>query len=105
MVEGESGILSICPNSNRPTYEPSKRRLTWPNGVIATMFSSWEPEQSRPSTGRLGATNLARGATSSETWSMLQFGLRLGKRPRQVITTTPKRSSFSANLSRDMGKT
>ena len=38
MVEGESGIMSIAPEWNRPTYEPSKRRLTWDNGVIATMF-------------------------------------------------------------------
>ena len=47
MVEGESGLLSIAPNSNRPIYEPSKRRLTWPNGVRAAMFSSEEPERLR----------------------------------------------------------
>jgi phage terminase large subunit-like protein len=45
MVEGESGLLAICPNSNRPVYEPSKRRLTWNNGVQAAMFSSEEPER------------------------------------------------------------
>ena len=38
MIEGESGLLAIAPNSNRPTYEPSKRRLTWSNGAQATMF-------------------------------------------------------------------
>ena len=91
MVEGESGILSICPNSNRPTYEPSKRRLTWPNGVIATMFSSEEPERLRgPQHGAAWCDELGAWRNVSETWSMLQFGLRLGKRPRQVITTTPK---------------
>jgi phage terminase large subunit-like protein len=45
MVEGESGLLAICPNSNRPVYKPSKRRLTWNNGVQAAMFSSEEPER------------------------------------------------------------
>lgn len=91
MVEGESGILSICPNSNRPTYEPSKRRLTWPNGVIATMFSSEEPERLRgPQHGAAWCDELGAWRNVNETWSMLQFGLRLGKRPRQVITTTPK---------------
>ena len=53
MVEGESGLLAIAPNSNRPIYEPSKRRLTWSNSVQATLFSSEEPERLRwPQHGR-----------------------------------------------------
>ena len=91
MVEGESGLLSIAPNSNRPTYEPSKRRLTWPNGVQAAMFSSEEPERLRgPQHAAAWCDELAAWRNVKATWDMLQFGLRLGKRPRQVITTTPK---------------
>ena len=91
MVEGESGILSICPNSNRPTYEPSKRRLSWPNGVQASMFSSEEPERlRRPQFGAAWCDELAAWRHVDATWSMLQFGLRLGKKPRQVVTTTPR---------------
>ena len=47
MVEGESGILAISPAEARPIYEPSKRRLTWPNGAIATTYSADEPERLR----------------------------------------------------------
>jgi phage terminase large subunit-like protein len=47
MVEGESGILAISPGWDRPRYEPSKRRLTWPNGAIATFYSADEPERLR----------------------------------------------------------
>src|SRR5712671_4496681 len=47
MVEGESGILAISPRGNRPDYEPSKRRLTWPNGATAYCFSADEPERLR----------------------------------------------------------
>ena len=91
MVEGESGILAICPNSNRPTYEPSKRRLTWPNGVQAAMFSSEEPERLRgPQHAAAWCDELCSWRNVRSTWDNLQFGLRLGKRPRQVITTTPK---------------
>jgi phage terminase large subunit-like protein len=91
MVEGESGLLSICPNSNRPIYEPSKRRLTWPNGVQAALFSSQEPERLRgPQHGAAWCDELAAWRNVQATWDNLQFGLRLGKRPRQVITTTPK---------------
>jgi phage terminase large subunit-like protein len=91
MVEGESGLLAIAPNSNRPVYEPSKRRLTWPNGVQAALFSSEEPERLRgPQHGAAWADELAAWRNVKDTWSNLQFGLRLGKRPRQVVTTTPK---------------
>jgi len=47
LVEGESGILAVAPPWCRPIYEPSKRRLTWPNGVIATTFSAEEPDRLR----------------------------------------------------------
>ena len=40
MVEGASGILAISPDPERPLYEPSKRRLTWPNGAVATTYSA-----------------------------------------------------------------
>jgi phage terminase large subunit-like protein len=91
MVEGESGLLAIAPSSNRPVYEPSKRRLTWPNGVQAAMFSSEEPDRLRgPQHGAAWCDELAAWRNTKQTWDMLQFGLRLGKRPRQVITTTPK---------------
>ena len=47
MVEGESGILATSRDRARPIYEPSKRRLTWPNGAIATTYSADEPERLR----------------------------------------------------------
>jgi phage terminase large subunit-like protein len=47
IVEGESGILAVSPAVDRPNYEPSKRRLTWPNGAIATTYSADEPERLR----------------------------------------------------------
>jgi phage terminase large subunit-like protein len=91
MVEGESGLVGICPNSNRPTYEPSKRRLTWPNGVQATLFSSEEPERLRgPQFGAAWCDELCAWRNVRTTWDNLQFGLRLGKKPRQFISTTPK---------------
>ena len=91
MVEGKSGLMAICPNSNRPRYEPSKRRLTWPNGVQATLFSSEEPERLRgPQFGAAWCDELCAWRNVRTTWDNLQFGLRLGKKPRQFISTTPK---------------
>lgn len=91
LVEGESGILAVHPNGFRPAYEPSKRRLTWPNGAIATLFNGTEPDQLRgPQFDAAWIDELAKYRYAQETWDMLQFGLRLGDDPRQVITTTPR---------------
>lgn len=91
MVEGVTGILSVHPKDFRPLYEPSKRRLTWPNGAIATLFNAVEPDQLRgPQQDLAWSDELAKWRYARETWDMLQFGLRLGSAPQQIITTTPK---------------
>lgn len=90
LVEGDSGILSVHPKDYRPSYEPSKRRLTWPNGVTATLFNATEPDQLRgPQHDLAWLDELAKWRYAQETWDMLQFGLRLGD-PKQLITTTPR---------------
>jgi phage terminase large subunit-like protein len=91
LVEGESGILAISPNSNRPVYEPSKRRLTWPNGAIATLFSAEESDRLRgPQHDGILADELAAWKEAQAAWDMAMFGLRLGRRPRAIVTTTPR---------------
>lgn len=91
IVEGDSGILAAHPKAFRPRYEPSKRRLTWPNGAIATLYNATEPDQLRgPQHDAAWCDELAKWAYARETWDQLQFGLRLGIRPRSIITTTPR---------------
>ena len=91
MVEGDSGILGVHPKAFRPVYEPSKRRLTWPNGATATIFNGTEPDQMRgPQYDLAWCDELAKWRYAQESWDMLQFGLRLGNDPRQLITTTPR---------------
>jgi phage terminase large subunit-like protein len=90
MVEGESGILAISPLRNRPHYEPSKRRLTWPNGARATTYSADEPDSLRgPQHDGFWADEPAAWQYE-DAWDQLMFGLRLGKNPRGVATTTPR---------------
>jgi len=91
MVEGDSGIMGVHPEEFRPLYEPSKARLTWPNGAIATLFNATEPDQLRgPQFDLAWLDELAKWDKAQETYDMLQFGLRLGDDPRQIITTTPR---------------
>lgn len=90
MVEGESGLLAVCPAWNRPKYEPSKRRVTWPNGALATLYSADEPERLRGPQHDGAWCDEPASWRYPEAWDMLMFGLRLGTDPRAVVTGTPK---------------
>jgi phage terminase large subunit-like protein len=89
IAEGPSGILAISPKWNRPTYQPSIRRLTWPNGAIATLYSADEPERLRgPQHDAAWCDELA-SFRYPDAWHNLHFGLRMG-RARCIVTATPK---------------
>lgn len=100
MVEGDSGILSVCwagdtdhkgNLTGRPKYEPSKRRVTWANGAIATTYSADEPDRLRGPQHDAGwCDEVAAWNYAQEAWDMFMFGLRLGSDPRAMVTTTPR---------------
>ena len=99
MIEGESGILAISPPDNMPLYEPSKRRLTWPNGAMATTFSGYHPDQLRgPQFDTAWCDELAAWKYAQEAWDNLMLALRLGDDPRCVVTTTPKPIKLLRNI-------
>jgi phage terminase large subunit-like protein len=91
LIEGPAGLLAISPPWFRPEYEPSKRRLTWPNGATATTFSAEEGDRLRgPQHDLAYCDELCAWANPEDVWNMLMFGLRLGAHPRWVVTTTPR---------------
>lgn len=92
MIEvGESSILKSSPPWFMPEFEPSKRRLTWPNGMIATVFSGDEPDQLRgPQHGSAWVDELCKFQYPKDSWDNLVLGLRLGENPQAVVTTTPR---------------
>ena len=101
MVEGESGILAISPDPERPLYEPSKRRLTWRNGAVATTYSADEPERLRGPQHDAAWCDELGAWRYPEAWDMLMFGMRLGADPRTVVTTTPRPAKLIRDLVRD----
>lgn len=111
MVEGESGLLAVCWAGDRsangdmlgrPSYEPSKRRVTWANGAVATLFSAEEPERLRGPQHEAGwCDELAAWKYQRETWDMYMFGLRLGNDPRTIVTTTPRPVPLVKELIKD----
>jgi len=91
MVFGESGILACSPPDRRPDWEASRRRLIWPNGAVAQVFSAHDPEGLRgPQFDAAWSDELAKWPRGQEAWDMLQFSVRLGERPRHCVTTTPR---------------
>lgn len=90
MIEGVSGVLSLD-GTERPIWSPTRRRLEWPNGAVAQAFSAEDPQSLRgPQFDAAWCDELCKWRHAQETWDMLQFGLRLGERPRQLVTTTPR---------------
>lgn len=91
MVEGESGIIACSRRGFVPKYEPSKRRLTWPNGAVASLFSAEDYDSLRgPQFDGGWIDELCKFRYAQEAWDNFMFGLRLGDHPRVIVTTTPR---------------
>jgi phage terminase large subunit-like protein len=99
MVEGVSGLLAIHPKGERPLWEPSRQRLTWPNGAVAQVFSADDPDSLRgPQFAAAWLDEIGKWRHAEAAFDMLQFGLRLGTRPRQTVTTTPRPTALIRRL-------
>lgn len=92
MIEGPSGLKAITPDTeDPPVYEVSRRRVIWPNGAEAHVFSAEDPDSLRgPQFDVAWCDEIAAWAKGPEMWDMLQMGLRLGEEPRTIATTTPR---------------
>lgn len=94
LIEGESGLQAVCERAGEPlTWEPSKRKVTFSNGSLAYCYTAEEPDRLRgPQHGFAWLDEPAHMDTlegENGVWSNLLLGLRLGRRPRVLATTTP----------------
>lgn len=101
VVEGDSGILETAKPGFKPIYEPSKRRITWPNGATATTFSADEPNLLRgPNLDLVWGDELASWK-HEEAYSNAMLCLRGGDNPKAIFTTTPKPVKLVTDLIND----
>ncbi|MEP5154688.1 terminase family protein [Planktotalea sp.] len=99
MVFGESGILACSPPDRRPEWQATRKRLVWPNGAVAQVFSAHDPEGLRgPQFDGAWVDELAKWKRADEAWDMLQFALRLGELPQVCVTTTPRTVGIMKDL-------
>jgi phage terminase large subunit-like protein len=106
MVEGESGLLATAKPDNIPEWEPSKKKLTWPNGCIGLGYSAEEPDRLRgPNSGFIWADEPAHYPNTKLVWDNMKFGHRMrgrkGAQPKIVATSTPKPTEWMKNLLAD----
>ena len=98
MIEGESGILAVCPKHERPLYQVSKRQLSWPNGAKSLIFTADEPDRLRGKQHeKLWADELGAWR-HPEAWDQARLGLRLGSCPQALVTTTPRPTKLIREL-------
>lgn len=91
MIEGDSGVLAVSPAATRPRWEPSRGVLTWPGGAKAFVYSGETPDSLRgPQHSAAWCDEIAKWAYPQASWDMLAMTLRLGERPRTLVTTTPR---------------
>ena len=101
LIEGESGVMAKAPKDFRPIYEPSKRRLVWPNGALTTLYSADEPDLLRgPQHDGAVCDELATWK-QLDAWSNLLLGLRLGQDPRVIVATTPRPTNLIREIAKD----
>jgi len=103
MVEvGDSSIMKVAPPHFKPEYRPSKRRLTFPNGVICVTYSGDKPDQLRgQNNAKAWVDELAKFQYPQETWDNLEMGLRKGNKPQVICTTTPRPLKIIRDLIKD----
>lgn len=96
MIEGPSGILNVANKDFYPTYEPSKKLITWPNGVKGYIYYAEEPKTIRgPNHGKAWCDEIASwkdahmGDGDDTAWSNLMLTMRVGE-PQVLVTGTPK---------------
>jgi phage terminase large subunit-like protein len=91
MVTGESGLLACARGHERARWIAAKGILRFPSGAEAHAFSAERPEKLRgPQHHHAWCDEFAKWPRAEATWNNLMLGLRLGERPRTLVTTTPR---------------
>lgn len=102
MVEGESGLLAVTPPEEDILWEPSLRRLAWPSGARAVLYSAADPESLRgPQHSHAWCDEIAKWPDGEAAWDNLMLGMRVGNKPRIVATTTPRSVALLKRLLRE----
>jgi predicted phage terminase large subunit-like protein len=90
-MEGASGLLACIPQELIEDYNKQDHQIKLINGSTIRGISADSYERLRgPQFHFAWCDELAAFQYLQDAWDMMMFGLRLGDRPRVIVTTTPK---------------
>ena len=109
MVEGSSGLLAVARLTDSPRWLRIKGEVHWPNGAVAHVYSANAPEKLRGPEHHLAwCDELGKWPVTRErgsaAWSNMMMGLRVGERPRVIVTTTPRGNALMRQVMTLKGK-
>ncbi|HEX4695707.1 DNA-packaging protein [Sphingomonas sp.] len=91
MIEGESGLLSVAPDDERPVWRARMGEVAFASGAVAQVFSAAAGEKLRGAQHHAAwCDELGKWRGGTRAWDNLMLGLRLGDNPRVLVTTTPR---------------
>lgn len=105
MIEGASGLIAVARRHEHVIWTASRRELLFASGAVATLYSAEAGEELRgPEHHFAWCDELAKCRRGAAAWDNLMMGLRLGDRPRVLVTTTPRVTAAMARVMAAPGK-
>lgn len=102
MVEGDSGLLNTSFPAERPAFARDAGRLKWKSGAVGEIFSAAKASMLRgPQFDLIWADEFAKWGEAQAAFDTVMMGLRLGEKPRMLVTTTPARVPHVQALAAD----
>lgn len=91
MIEGPSGVIAVARSGETVTWRASAGEVAFHSGAKGFVYSAEAPEKLRgPEHHAAWCDELGKWRRGDATWDNLTMGMRLGERPRVVVTTTPR---------------
>ena len=91
MVEGPSGLIATCRDGETWAWRRDRGEFRFASGAVGFVYSAETPDKLRgPEHDAAWCDELAKWRYGEAAWDNLRMGLRLGDRPRIVVTTTPR---------------
>ena len=91
MIEGPSGLIAVKRDHEKMRWSAGRRELLFDSGAVATLYSAEAGEELRgPEHHAAWCDELAKWRRGVVAWDNLMLGMRLGERPRVLVTTTPR---------------
>lgn len=104
MIEGESGLIKVARATESVDWNGTRGEVRFSSGAIAHIYSAESYEKLRgPEHHHAWCDELAKWNNAEACWNNMMLGLRLGDKPKVLVTTTPKTITLLRKLKTQKG--